>query len=144
MDVKNAFLHGDINSDVYIEQPPGFVKDPNLVCKLNKAIYGLKRSPLLWNKCINDFLVDDLSFKRSDVDICMYSKFEDDNVTVILVYVDDILIASNKIEILEVIKMRLKSRFEMTDLGKVKTFLGIEINYENNVMTLCQEKFVKK
>ncbi len=72
MDVKNAFLHGDICTDVYIEQPPGFIEDRSLVCKLNKAIYGLKISPQLWNKCINEFLMEKLSFKKSDVDACLY------------------------------------------------------------------------
>ncbi|KAK7605374.1 hypothetical protein V9T40_007232 [Parthenolecanium corni] len=144
MDVKNAFLHGELNYDVFIEQPPGFGTGRNLVCKLNKAIYGLKISPILWNKCINDFLVNELGFRRSEMDACFYSKFNGNNVTLILIYVDDILFASNNVNDLLEIKSKLGNKFDMVDLKEVKQFLGINISYSNNVMTLSQEKYIEK
>lgn len=74
MDVSNAFLHGDLDYDIFMEQSPDYCKDKNLICKLCKAIYGLKVARNIWNQCINDFFVNSLDFIHSFNDVCLYFK----------------------------------------------------------------------
>ncbi|KAK7580680.1 hypothetical protein V9T40_001309 [Parthenolecanium corni] len=146
MDVSSAFLHGNLDYDVFMEQPPGFCKDKQLVCKLRKAIYGLKVSSRIWNKCINDFMVNSLNFTRSANDFCLYSKCIDKSYIYVLIYVDDLLIASDSDVLISTFKSKIASRFNIVDLGKIKRFLGMEINYneKSKVMTLSQGDFISK
>lgn len=146
MDVSNAFLHGDITYDVFMEQAPGFSKGKHLVCKLNRAIYGLKISPKIWNQCINDFLVTTLKFRRSEFDQCLYSKSDGSNVLYVLIYVDDLLLASNSLPMLKKFKKEISQKFNVVDLGECRRFLGMEITYNVSLkqMTLSQEDFIVK
>ena len=92
MDVKSTFLNGDLEKEVYMEQPEGFsLKDnPNHVFKLKKALYGLKQAPWAWYYRLDKFL-QDKGFKKGTVDNNLYIKSEGDNLLVVLVYVDDII-----------------------------------------------------
>lgn len=146
MDVSNAFLHGDITYDVFMEQAPGFSKGKNLVCKLKRAIYGLKVSPKIWNQCINEYFVNSLGFRRSQYDQCLYIKTEGANVLYVLIYVDDLLLASNSLPMLEKFKRNVALRFNVVDMGECKRFLGMEISYNVSLkhMTLSQEQFIEK
>lgn len=130
MDVVSAFLNGDLEEEIYMEIPEGFRNDQNKteVCKLRKSLYGLKQSPRQWYAKMHDFLTNDLGFKCSQNDPCLYVQKEDGNLVIIGLYVDDLLIAgSNKTTVSE-IKNQLKNKFEMKDLGPAATMLGIEIN----------------
>lgn len=146
MDVSSAFLHGDLDYEVYMEQAPGFCDDRGLVCKLHKAIYGLKVSPRIWNGCINEFLCESLSFRRSGNDFCLYSKFCGESEIFVLVYVDDLLIASESESLIASFKTKISKRFTIVDLGKIRKFLGMEINYNVKLkfMTLSQSDFICK
>jgi hypothetical protein len=92
MDVKSTFLNGDLEEEVYMEQPEGFslTDNPNYVCKLKKALYGLKQAPRAWYYRLDKFL-QDKGFKKGIVDNNLYIKSEGDNLLVVLVYVDDII-----------------------------------------------------
>jgi hypothetical protein len=97
MDVKSAFLNGDLNEEVYMEQPKGFelYGNPDLVCKLKKALYGLKQDPRAWYHRLDTYLKDK-GFKRGTVDNNLYIKREGDDLLIVLVYVDDIIFGCNK------------------------------------------------
>ncbi|KAK3876712.1 hypothetical protein Pcinc_018524 [Petrolisthes cinctipes] len=132
MDVKTAYLNADIEYEIYLEQPEGFVKKnekgEHLVCKLKKSLYGLKQSGRNWNSTLQKFL-NDQKFNQSAAENCLYTKFEGNNVTMILVWVDDIIIAASNDGALQVIKKALKDRFKMKDLGQLSWYLGIEFTF---------------
>lgn len=143
MDVKSAFLNGDLNEDIYMLQPSGFTKGSK-VCKLKKSIYGLKQASRMWNEKFNKFILR-IGFKRSASDSCLYTKIEKGIRCYILLYVDDVLVVCDNLEMTEEIKRQLAAEFEMTDVGEVDTFLGMHIEYdrENGVMKLSQEQYLK-
>ena len=128
MDVSSAFLNGELKETIYMRQPPGFVEDgkENLVCKLEKSLYGLKQSPKCWNYAINSFLIK-LDFQQSKSDSCLYIRNIDDIICILAIYVDDIIIASHSESQLNHIKSSLCNQFQMKDLGLLKYFLGVNI-----------------
>nr|AAM08562.1 Putative retroelement [Oryza sativa Japonica Group]AAM10749.1 Putative retroelement [Oryza sativa Japonica Group] len=131
MDVKTAFLHGELEEDIYMEQPEGFVVPgkENLVCRLKKSLYGLKQSPRQWYKRFDSFMLSQ-KFRRSNYDSCVYLKVVDGSAIYLLLYVNDMLIAAkDKLEIAK-LKAQLSSEFEMKDLGAAKKILGMEITRE--------------
>ena len=130
MDVKTAYLNAPIDCEIYIEQPEGFeTKAQNgekLVCKLKKSLYGLKQSGRNWNNLLHNYLIDE-NFIQSLADPCLYvRKIDVEQHAIIIVWVDDIIIAASDLTSLEKVKESLKDRFKMTDLGKLKWFLGTE------------------
>ena len=148
MDVVTAFLNGDVEEEIYMEVPAGFrdPANPNLVCKLQKALYGLKQAPRQWYAKINTFLVNDLHFSNSKSDACLYIKRNDSNVMMILLYVDDILIAGSCRVAIDKVKSQFKLKFKMKDLGAVREFLGIEIKRDrtNYILQLTQSTYIAK
>lgn len=143
MDVETAFLNGDIKSEVYVNQPLGYDDNTNRVYKLHKALYGLKESPRMWYECFHKFM-DDKGYNRAKHDYCLYYK---DNLTdpvYIILFVDDLLICSRNVDKINEIKTSLSKRFCMKDEGKVKSYIGIDINYDEatNVMSLSQERYI--
>ena len=97
IDVSSAYLNADIDVDLYIEQPKGFEIKKNKVCKLKKSIYGLKQAGKLWNQVSDDFLLG-IGFEKSNVDHCLYKKKDNNHVVYILVWVDDLIIATHCID----------------------------------------------
>ncbi|CAM8949180.1 unnamed protein product [Rhodiola kirilowii] len=148
MDVKTAFLHGNLNETIYMSQPPGFIDKthPNHVCMLLKSIYGLKQSPRQWNIKFNSCMLA-LNFMRSKYDACLYLKRPKPELNVyLLLYVDDILIMSNsKTEVDKIIR-ELKANFDMKDLGMAKRILGISVKRDrkNRLMFLSQHDYIVK
>lgn len=141
MDVKSAFLHGTINENIYMKKPEG-LNCGNKVCKLNKALYGLKQAPYCWNKKFNQFATEQ-ELIRSDNDPCLYYKHIGNIEIYLLLYVDDIIIASNsKIE-LNKLKEKLTKNFEMQDMGELKQFLGIHIRKTEDGMYLSQKDYIQ-
>jgi len=128
MDVKTAFLHGDLKEDIFISIPDGFNKIPNMVCKLNKTLYGLKQSPREWNYKFDSY-IKSLNFENLESKYCLYVKKglnPIDNIYILL-FVDDLIIACKSYEHLLYYKSKLLSQFKMVDIGELKYFLGIEI-----------------
>lgn len=143
MDVKTAFLNGNLNEEIYMTQPDGFAKD-NLVCKLNKSIYGLKQASRMWNDRFHQFIVK-LGFQRSEYDYCLYV-IQDNNITVyLLLYVDDLILVGNNLIEINRIKSLLSAEFEMKDMKELKYFLGISIERDigNGTLFISQEAYLK-
>jgi Reverse transcriptase (RNA-dependent DNA polymerase). len=143
MDVKSAFLYGEIEDEVYLEQPPGFENESrkDWVCKLDKALYGLKQSPRIWYNTLASFLLD-LGFTPLTADSGIFSK----NNTFIAVYVDDLLILGPSTDEISKLKQQLSKRFEMTDLGPCKYYLGMTIRRQRSTKTLHlgQRAYIEK
>lgn len=144
MDVETAFLNGTIKSEVYIYPPDGYEIQPNKVYRLKKALYGLRESPRDWYDCIHNFFCS-INFKRSAYDYCLYTGRINDKKTYIILYVDDLLITSEDETSIKRVKEMLSDRFRMKDLGYLKQYLGIHVDYntEKRIMYLSQEKYIE-
>lgn len=144
LDVKTAFLNGFLKEDVLMRQPEGFIKkeNANKVCKLKRAIYGLKQSSRAWNLRVDEVLLKS-GFKKSVYEPCLYVKQGDNNLlTIIALYVDDFLVFSNDTKGTESLKIQLRSEFKIKDLGEVKQFLGMKIIRDDNTISLSQEQYI--
>ena len=132
LDVKTAFLNGELAEEIFIEQPPGYSVDGSgHVCLLLKALYGLKQAPRVWYETLRTKL-EELGFKASSADTSLFIR---DDCT-LLVYVDDILIAAPKLETVNSIKTTLGKLFDVRDLGEARFFLGMEIERDRAKGTL--------
>jgi hypothetical protein len=142
LDVQNAFLHGILEEEVYMRQPPGYEdkRYPNYVCKLNKALYGLKQAPHVWYYRLSEKL-QALGFKPSKGDTSLFFYRKGDLVMFILICVDDIIVASSAPEGTRVLLQALKSDFALKDLGELHYFLGIEVSKIRNGILLSQGKY---
>lgn len=145
LDVKTAFLNGDLHENVFMDQPEGFIikGKENKVYKLNKSIYGLKQSAKCWYDKINTVLTKKMSFQRSSVEPCVYFRSQKDRLTMICLYVDDILLFTSSIEDKKSIKDQLMKEFEIKDLGTVHEFLGMRVCKEKETITLDQTNYIK-
>lgn len=142
MDVTNAFLYGTLEENIYMKQPLGYTEDgkENLVCHLQKSIYGLKQSLRQWNKRFDTFITSK-GFVKSHFDCCADKKEVTSNIFVLLLlYVDDILIASQNMAEIEKIKQQFVGEFEIKNLGVAKRFLGMELkkDRQRSSLTFCK------
>jgi hypothetical protein len=142
-DVKNAFLHGNLSEEVYMDLPPGYGTNPstNLVCKLKKSLYGLKQSPRAWFGRFTQSMRQ-FGYKQSNSDHTLFFKHHNSRITVLIIYVDDMVITGDDSEEIERLQQQLASEFEMKDLGNLKYFLGIEVARGRDGIFLCQRKYV--
>jgi hypothetical protein len=124
MDVKSAFLHGDLHEEIYMEQPQGFVQDSSLVCRLWKSLYGLKQAPRAWYAKMDSFLLS-VGFSRCHSDLNVYILRQEDALLFLALYVDDLIVTGSTSSIIASIKTALHDRFSMTDLGLLHYFLGL-------------------
>ena len=140
MDVKTAFLNGDLDVDIYMEQPEGYNTsargDRRLVCKLQKALYGLKQAGRAWNEKMVDALLQ-LQFTPLDSDSCVFVHRGDSYVMFIALYVDDLLLFSSSLPRLLHVKGKLSQLFEMTDMGEAHYILGLKITRNRSIRQLC-------
>ena len=143
LDVKNAFLHGELQEEVYMQLPPGYqlTNVPNQVCKLKKALYGLKQSPRAWFSRFTKAMID-LNYHQARGDHVLFIKHSTTGaVTLLLVYVDDILITGGDAAEIHQLTTALSGQFEMKELGQLKYFLGIEVAYSKEGISLSQHKY---
>ena len=143
MDVKNAFLNGELQEEVYMEQPKGYVHPEfwHYVCRLKKALYGLKQAPRGWTDRMSKFL-QSIGFEIKKADHSLYVKKIDCGLVIIVIYVDDLIVTgSNKDEIAHVKKV-LGAEFDMKDLGELKYFLGIEVVQTPQGIWMLQRQYV--
>jgi hypothetical protein len=147
MDVKMAFLNGNLSDDVYMIQPEGFVdpKNAGKICKLQKFIYGLKQAPRSWNICFDE-VVKWFSFIKNEEERCIYKKVSGSAVVFLVIYMDDILLIRNDIPMLEATKSSLGKSFSMKDLGEVAYILGIKIYRDRlkRLIGLSQDTYIDK
>jgi len=141
LNVKNAFLNGDLQEEVYMTPPPGISRDSGYVCKLKKALYGLKQAP---RACFEKFsiVISSLGFVSSSHDSVFFIKCTDAGRIILSLYVDDMIITSDDIDGISVLKKELARRFEMKNLGYLRYFLGIEVAYSPKRYLISQSKYV--
>jgi len=145
MDVKSAFLNGDLQEEIYVEQPAGFVVqgEEDKVYMLKKALYGLKQAPRAWYGRIDDYLTG-FGFQKSLSESTLYVKKIDDDVLIVSLYVDDLLVTGSNLQQIERFKQDMMQAFEMSDLGLMSFFLGMEIKQSRGVIFIGQEKYAKE
>ena len=148
MDVKTAFLHGDLDKEIYMEQPEGFqVKGKeDYVCKLHKSLYGLKQAPRQWYKKFES-VMGKQGYRKTASDHCVFFKrFGDDDFIILLLYVDDMLIVGKNAERIVQLKKELSKSFSMKDLGPAKNILGIRITRDraSKKLHMSQEQYIEK
>lgn len=137
MDVKTTFLNRDLEEEIYMAQPEGFVAngEEQRVCKLKKSIYGLKQASRQWYLKF-DRVITSHEFKENVVDKCIYLKVRGSRFIILVLYVDDILLAGNIIHLIHETKNFLSKHFDMKDMGNAEYVLGIKIHSDRNAGTL--------
>jgi len=141
MGVHNAFLHGDLEEEVYMTMPPGFrSSNPHKVCRLHKSLYGLKQAPRQWFAKLS-FKLLDYGFVRCYVDYSLFTYKKEGKFMVLLVYVDDLVLTGNDPILCASFKCYLNKCFHIKDLGALKYFLGIEVAQNSQRLFLCQCKY---
>nr|GEX84157.1 copia protein [Tanacetum cinerariifolium] len=143
MDVKTAFLHGSLKEDMYVCQPEGFIDadHPSHVYKLIKALYGLKQAPRAWYDELSKFLLQNHFFKGTNDPTLFIRRFQDD-ILVVQVYVDDIIFGSTHPRYIQLFSDLMKSRFEMSMIGEMTFFLGLQVNQSPCSIFINQSKYV--
>ncbi|RVW50135.1 Retrovirus-related Pol polyprotein from transposon RE1 [Vitis vinifera] len=145
LDVKSAFLNGYLQEEIYVEQPEGFqVKgQEEKVYLLKKALYGLKQAPRAWYSRIDEHL-QSLGFVKSPSEATLYVKGTDANLIVVSVYVDDLLVTGSNEKLVKEFKAEMLKVFEMTDLGLMSYFLGMEVKQDHDGVFISQKKYAKE
>ncbi|GJT88159.1 retrovirus-related pol polyprotein from transposon TNT 1-94 [Tanacetum coccineum] len=142
MDVKTAFLNGNLREEVYVSQPDGFVdKDnPNHVYKLKKALYGLKQAPRAWYDMLSSFLISQ-DFSKGSVDPTLFIRRDGKELLLVKIYVDDIIFAAYTPELCDLFSKIMCSKFKMSMMGKISFFLGLQISQSPKGIFINQSKY---
>lgn len=145
LDVNSAFLYGELKEVVYVDQPEGFVKkgEEDKVYRLNKALYGLKQAPRAWFSRIESYFRHK-GLEKSNHDHTLFSKSVGEKLLMVSLYVDDLIFVGNDDVMCEEFKQSMKQEFEMTDLGRMSFFLGVEVHQSMKGIHLCQKKYAKE
>ncbi|GJZ26294.1 retrovirus-related pol polyprotein from transposon TNT 1-94 [Tanacetum coccineum] len=142
MDVKTAFLNGNLREEVYVSQPDGFVDPdkPNYVYKLKKALYGLKQAPRAWYDMLSSFLISN-DFSKGSVDPTLFIRREGNDLILVQIYVDDIIFAASTPELCDLFAKIMCSKFKMSMMGKISFFLGLQISQSPRGIFINQSKY---
>ena len=143
LDVKNAFLNDILEEEVCMTQPPGFVvqEEASKVCRLWKSLYGLKQSTRAWFGRLSQAL-GQFGMTRSANDHSVFYRHLKEKTIILVAYVDDLIITGDDVEGISALKKFLSEQFQITDLGKLKYFLGIEVSRSPGKILICQRKYV--
>ncbi|GJS78511.1 putative ribonuclease H-like domain-containing protein [Tanacetum coccineum] len=143
MDVKSAFLYGTIDEEVYVSQPLGFVdpKYPKKVYKVVKALYGLHQAPRAWYATLSTFLLKN-GYRRGTIDKTLFIKKDKKDIMLVQVYVDDIIFSSTKKSWCDEFEALMKSRFQMSSMGELTFFLGLQVKQKEDGIFISQDKYV--
>ena len=145
LDIKTAFLNGELEEEVWVNQPPGFEVGPGgTVCKLKRALYGLRQAPRAWHMRLKKEL-EEMGFQASEADPGLYVLHHEHYTVYLFVYVDDCLMASAGTAVMESVKAQLGEIFDIHDLGDAQYFLGMEITRDraNHTLVLSQKRHVE-
>ncbi|KAL8135551.1 hypothetical protein AgCh_010260 [Apium graveolens] len=143
LDVNNAFLHGDLQEEVYMLVPPRMPNPHQKVCRLIKSLYGLRQASRQWfSKLVSELLY--IGYTQSKNDYSLFIKKQADLITIVAVYVDDIILTGNDNHNINNLKVHLDKVFNIKDLGFLSYFLGLEIGYLSTGISLTQKKFTTK
>ncbi|GJV65046.1 NAC domain-containing protein 7-like protein [Tanacetum coccineum] len=145
MDVKTAFLNGDLDEEIYMNQPEGFIAfgQESKVFRLVKSLYGLKQAPKQWHQKFNHTMIES-GFKINECDKCVFVKDTSSGYVILCLYVDDMLIIGSNDKMIKSTKDMLKSKFDMKDMGLADVILGIKIIQTHNGLVLSQAHYVDK
>ena len=145
MDVKTAFLNGELDEEIYMDQPDGFVVkgQESKVCRLLKSLYGLKQAPKQWHEKFDRTLTS-VGFVVNEADRCVYYRHGGGQGVILCLYVDDILIFGTNIDVVNEVKSFLSKSFDMKDLGEADVILNIKLIKNENGLTLSQSHYVEK
>ncbi|GJT06600.1 zinc finger, CCHC-type containing protein [Tanacetum coccineum] len=146
MDVKTTFLNGELEKEVYMNQPQGFIMpgNENKMCKLIKSLYELKQAPTQWHQKFDEVVFSN-GYLLNQANKCVYSKFNKTGKGVIIcLYVDDMLVFGTDQVQVDMTKEFLSSRFSMKDMGEANVILGIMIKHESNGIAISQSHYIKK
>jgi hypothetical protein len=145
MDVKYAFLNGDLEEEVYIEQSEGFIfgNYEKLVCRLKKALYGLKQAPRACYYRLDKYLCQQ-GFSKGSADSNLYRKTENEKLLIVVVYVDDIIFGSNEESMSQKFASDMQQEFEISLLGELTFFLGLQVKQATDGIFLSQTKYLKQ
>ncbi|GJV22111.1 putative ribonuclease H-like domain-containing protein [Tanacetum coccineum] len=143
MDVKSAFLYGKIDEEVYVSQPPGFLdpKYPQRVYKVVKALYGLHQAPRAWYATLSTFLLKN-GYRRGTIDKTLFIKKDKHDIILVQVYVDDIIFGSTKKSWCDEFEALMKSKFQMSSMGELTFFLGLQVKQKPDGIFISQDKYV--
>ncbi|MFS8003771.1 putative RNA-directed DNA polymerase [Helianthus anomalus] len=143
LDVKNAFLNGVLEEEVYMEQPLGFIvkEEASKVCKLRRSLYGLKQSPRAWFGRFSS-VMEEFGMVGSTYDHSVFFRHHQGRRIILVVYVDDIIVTGDDEDGITKLKQFLQSQFQISDLGRLRYFLGIEVSRSPQGILLCQRKYV--
>ena len=143
LDVKTAYLYGDLDEEIYMDQPEGYIKkgQERKVCLLLKSLYGLKQSALQWNKELHKSLLN-MGFTRTRSDAGVYYKIDKTNITIVIIYVDDVLFMGSNPKLIKKEKGAFMKVWESRDLGEAKEYLGMHITCDRKKRTLTLDQCV--
>ena len=142
LDVKNAFLNGELREEVYMQPPPGYSVPAGMVCRLRRSLYGLKQAPRTWFERFSSVLIA-VGFKPSDHDPALFVHTSSSGRTLLLLYVDDMIITGDDSQFIAFVKQHLSETFLMSDLGPLRYFLGLEVTSTSDGIFLSQEKYAQ-
>jgi hypothetical protein len=145
MDVRSAFLDGDLHEEVYVAQPIGFISvgSEHKVLRLRKALYGLHQEPRAWNEKLDDTL-NSFGFVRCPSEPAVYTRSANGNQLIIGVYVDDMMITSASADDIRMFNQEMAKVFSMSDLGLLHYYLGIEVRQNVDGISLSQAAYAHK
>ncbi|KAI3496680.1 hypothetical protein L1887_39051 [Cichorium endivia] len=145
MDVKSAFLQGDLQETVYLQQPPGFedISRPNHVYRLKKAVYGLKQSPRAWYETLSTFLVYS-GYRRGVIDPTFFVRSHQKHIMIVQVYVDDIIFGSTNQAMVDEFAKVMTDKFHMSMNREINFFLGLQIKQTKRGIFIHQEKYTNE
>ncbi|GJZ74383.1 retrovirus-related pol polyprotein from transposon TNT 1-94, partial [Tanacetum coccineum] len=143
MDVKSAFLYGKIEEEVYVCQPPGFedLEYPVRVYKIEKALYGLRQAHRAWYETLSTYLLDN-GFQRGQIDKTLFIKRVKSHILLVQVYVDDIIFGSTKKKLCTEFETLMHKMFQMSSMGKLTFFLGLQVTQKDDGIFINQDKYV--
>ncbi|GJS72572.1 retrovirus-related pol polyprotein from transposon TNT 1-94 [Tanacetum coccineum] len=145
MDVKTAFLYGPLKEEVYVNQPDGFVDPyhPDKVYRLKKALYGLKQAPRAWYDELSNFLVSE-GFSKGSIDPTLFITKHGEDILLVQIYVDDIIFGSTNPKLSKRFGKLMHSKFDMSMMGELKFFLGIQIHQSPRGIFINQAKYAQE
>ncbi|GJX50138.1 retrovirus-related pol polyprotein from transposon TNT 1-94, partial [Tanacetum coccineum] len=145
MDVKTAFLNGELKEEVYVSQPEGFVDqdNPSHVYKLKKALYGLKQAPRAWYDMLSSFLISQ-QFSKGAVDPTLFTRHAGNDILLVQIYVDDIIFASTNTAMCDEFANQMTNKFKMSMMGQMSFFLGLQISQSPRGIFINQSKYASE
>lgn len=143
LDVDTAFLNGNLEEEVFMEQPLGFKAKgkENKVCLLRKSLYGLKQAPRAWNKKLNETLIK-IGFTGTPSEPCVYTKLFGEELVILGIFVDDIIVFFKSELTFDIVKKDLSKYFSLKDLGLLKCYLGLQIEYDSESIKINQRNYI--